>query len=364
MEVPFVDLARQFSNLKPQLIDIFSKIGESGSYVLGDRLESFEKKISNYCDVSNAVGVANGSEALFLILKALDVKKNDEVIVPTNSFIASAWVVKALGASLRFVDVDDTLNIDPFSIEQSINSKTKVIMAVHFTGRSAAMDEINKIASSHNIYVIEDAAQAIGASYKNKKVGSLAKAAGFSLHPLKNLSVYGDGGFITTNDTILANKIKKLRNHGLKNRDDCEIWGYNSRLDEIQAAFAEIKLQYLDGWNKKNQQIADFYKRELNSIVDVPKLKSYETAVFHNYVIKSEQRDLLAKFLEGKGVQTRIHYPTPIHLQSVSKNLGYVPGDFPNAEKFAKQMLSLPIYPDLNDDEIMYVISSIKSFFE
>ena len=217
MEVPFVDLARQFSNLKPQLIDIFSKIGESGNYILGDRLESFEKKISKYCDVSNAVGVANGSEALFL---ALDVKKNDEVIVPTNSFIASAWVVKALGASLRFVDVDDTLNIDPSSIEQSINSKTKVIMAVHFTGRSAAMDEINKIASSHNIYVIEDAAQAIGASYKNKKVGSLAKAAGFSLHPLKNLSVYGDGGFITTNDTILANKIKKLRNHGLKNRDD------------------------------------------------------------------------------------------------------------------------------------------------
>ena len=196
MEVPFVNLARQFSNLKPQLIDIFSKIGESGNYILGDRLKSFEKKISKYCDVSNAVGVANGSEALFLILKALDVKKNDEVIVPTNSFIASAWVVKALGASLRFVDVDDTLNIDPSSIEQSINSKTKVIMAVHFTGRSAAMDEINKIASSHNnIYVIEDAAQAIGASYKNKKVGSLAKAAGFSLHPVKNLSVYGDGGF-------------------------------------------------------------------------------------------------------------------------------------------------------------------------
>ena len=321
-----------------------------------------KKKISIYCDSASAIGVANGSDAL-LVLKALDIKKDDQVILPTNSFIASAWVVKALGADLAFVDVDETMNIDVSKIEEAINSKTKAIMPVHLTGRPADMDEVNKIAAKHNIPVVEDSAQAIGAKYKNKKVGSLGLAAGFSLHPLKKLSVYGYGGFNTTNNLDLANKIKLLRNHGLTNRNDCTVWGYNSRLDEIQAAFAEIKLKHLDRWNLKNNEIAKKYSEELKDYVVVPELKAHEFSVFHNFIIRTEKRDNLSEYLENKGIQTRIHYPTPIHLQTVSKNSGYSVGDFPTSEKFSRQILSLPIYPSLSDNEVEFVTSSIKSFF-
>tara|TARA_B100001175_G_C19456688_1_gene614189 strand:- start:248 stop:1345 length:1098 start_codon:yes stop_codon:yes gene_type:complete len=363
MKIPFVDLGSQFRELQTELINVFSEIGESGIYVLGEKLKSFEKKIAAYCDVTNAIGVANGSDALFLILKALNIKENDEVIVPTNSFIASAWVVKALGANLKFVDIDDTMNIDTSKIEEAINKKTKAIMPVHLAGRPSDMDEINKIAQKFNIQVIEDAAQAIGAIYKNRKIGSLGKAAGFSMHPLKNLSVYGDGGFVTTNDSNLADKIRLLRNHGLANRNDCVVWGYNSRLDEMQAAFAEIKLQHLDKWNSQNNKIAEFYNKELKNFVHVPNLNDYEVSVFHNYIIRLENRDNLIDYLNSKGIQTRIHYPTPIHLQSVCKDSGYLEGDFPISEKYAKQILSLPIYPSLGEAEISYIVSSIKSFF-
>ena len=249
MIIPFVDLAGQFRNLEGELTKAFLDIGRSGVYIMGDRLESFELKAAEYCDVKHAIGVGHGSDAIFLILKALGVGPGDEVITATNSFIASAWVVAATGATPVLVDVAEDLNIEPALIEDAITAKTRAIIPVHLTGRPAPMDEINILAQRHGLHVVEDAAQAIGARYRGRRVGSLGLAAGFSLHPLKNLGVYGDGGLITTNDDKLASKLRMLRNHGLRNRDECEVWGFNSRLDPMQAAFAEIKLGFLDSWN-------------------------------------------------------------------------------------------------------------------
>ncbi|MEI6790885.1 MAG: DegT/DnrJ/EryC1/StrS family aminotransferase, partial [Myxococcaceae bacterium] len=256
-----------------------------------------------------------------------------------------------------FVDIAEDYNIDVDKIELAITSRTKAIMPVHLTGRSADMDSINNLAKKHNLAVIEDSAQAIGAKYKNKRVGSLGTAAGFSLHPLKNLGVYGDAGLISTCDFELYSKINRLRNHGLKNRDECEIWGYNSRLDPMQAAFALVKLKYLDSWNERHRQIASYYRDNLKNYVWVPEDKSYEESVYHNFVIKLEKRDELSRYLEQHGIGTRVHYPIPIHMQACAEELGYHRGDFPVTERLAKQILSLPIYPELTDSEVEYVVN-------
>ena len=361
--IPFVDLARQFRGIESELTQAFLDVGRSGIYIMGERLESFERKAAEYCGVKYALGVANGSDALFLILKALGIGAGDEVITATNSFIASAWVIVATGAKPVLVDVAEDFNIDPQKVEAAITSRTKVIMPVHLTGRAAAMDEINCIAERHGVKVVEDAAQAIGATFRGRRVGSLGTAAGFSLHPLKNLGVYGDGGLITTNDSKLNAKLRLLRNHGLRNRDECEIWGYNSRLDTLQAAFAEIKLAKLDALNRRCREIANAYREGLSSYVQVPVDQSWEECVYHNFVIRTEQRNELMAHLKEHGVDTRVHYPVPIHLQDTARDLGYHYGDFPNAERYALTMISLPIYPELTDDEVTYVIASAKSFF-
>ena len=362
--IPFVDLARQFRSIEPALNKAFLDVGRSGGYILGERLESFERKAAEFLGVSHVLGVADGSDALFLILKALGVGPGDEVITAANSFIASAWVIVAVGARPVFADVLDDLNIDPESVRRAITPRTRAIIPVHLTGRPAAMIEVNQIASERGIYVIEDAAQAIGARYHGKPVGSLGIAAGFSLHPLKNLGVYGDGGLIATDDAALASTLRKLRNHGLRNRDECEIWGYNSRLDTMQAAFAEVKLSHLDVWNERCIQIADAYRSGLASYVQVPQDKPWEKCVYHNFVIRTDSRNELMGHLKACGVDTRIHYPIPIHLQEAASHLGYKLGDFPNSEKFAKTMISLPIYPELEDAEVEWVISSVKSYFK
>ena len=363
LEIPFVNLARQFKNIESEITRTFIDIGRSGVYIMGQRLESFESKAADYCGVKYAIGVADGSSALFLILKALGIGPGDEVITATNSFIASAWVIVAAGAKPVLVDVTEDLNIDVQKIESAITSRTKAIIPVHLTGRPAAMEEINAIAIRHGLKVIEDAAQAIGATYHGQRVGSLGIAAGFSLHPVKNLGVYGDGGLITTNDSSLNKKIRLLRNHGLRNRDECEIWGFNSRLDTMQAAFAEIKLNKLDAWNQRCRDIANAYRHSMEKFVLVPIDQSWEVPVYHNFVIRTERRDELINYLGQAGIDTRIHYPIPIHLQGAARGLGYSQGDFPMAELYAKTMISLPIYPELNNTEVNYVISSVESFF-
>ncbi len=363
MQIPFVDLARQFRSLEPQLTQAFVEVGRSGVYIMGERLESFERKVAEFIGVSHVVGVADGSDALFLILKALDIGPGDEVITATNSFIATAWVIVAAGAKPVFVDVAEDFNIDPERIAAAVTARTRAIIPVHLTGRPAAMDAVNEIARRHSLFVIEDAAQAIGARYRGRRVGSLGTAAGFSLHPLKNLGIYGDGGLITTDDSELAAKLRKLRNHGLRNRDECEIWGFNSRLDSMQAAFAEIKLALLDGWNARCREIATMYRTGLADYVQVPFDEPWEECVYHNFVIRTDQRDQLMAYLKDQGVDTRVHYPIPIHLQDAAKNLGYKLGDFPHAEKYAKTMISLPIYPELSDSEVAYVVQVVKLFF-
>ena len=361
--IPFVDMASQFRNLEAELTKAFIDTGRSGVYIMGDRLESFEIKAAKYFGVKHAIGVGHGSDALFLILKALDIGPGDEVITATNSFIASAWVVVATGATPVLVDVAEDFNIEPTLVEAAITAQTKAIIPVHLTGRPARMDEINLVAQRNGLHVIEDAAQAIGARYRGRRVGSLGLAAGLSLHPLKNLGGYGDGGLITTNDDKLASKLRTLRNHGLRNRDECELWGFNSRLDAMQAAFAEIKLGHLDCWNERCREIAAKYRTNMADVVQVPFDKEWEECVYHTFVIRTEKRDELMAHLLEHGVDTRIHYPIPIHLQDAAKDLGYRAGSFPNAEKYAKTMISLPIYPDLSDDQVTYITQLVNSFF-
>jgi dTDP-4-amino-4,6-dideoxygalactose transaminase len=363
MKIPFVDLARQFRAIEAELTNAFHDVGHSGVYIMGERLESFEAKAAEFCGVRHAIGVADGSDALFLILKALGIGPGDEVITVPNSFIATAWTIVATGARPVFVDVAEDMNMDPDRLESAFTPRTRAVLPVHLTGRPAEMDAINEIARRRGVAVVEDAAQAIGARYRGTRVGALGTAAGFSLHPLKNLGVYGDGGLVTTADDQLATTVRKLRNHGLKNRDECEVWGYNSRLDALQAAFAEIKLGHLESWNARCREIAARYHDGLLDLVTVPADKPWEECVYHNFVLRTDRRDALVSNLLRRGVDTRVHYPIPIHLQEAAKGLGYAEGDFPNSEAFAKTMISLPIYPELNDDEVAYVISAVREYF-
>lgn len=363
-KVPFIDLSRQYFSHRNEILQAVDQVLSSGSYILGDAVESFEKQIADYLGCKYALGVANGTDAIILVLKSFRIGQGDEVIVPVNSFLATAGAVAAVGATPVLCDVQEDLNIDVAKLEPLITEKTKAIIPVHLTGRPAAMDEIMALAKLHSLYVIEDAAQSIGAHYKTKMSGTIGHAGCFSLHPLKNLHVYGDGGVITTNDEQLYTDMKLLRNHGLVNRDTCLRWGLNSRLDSLQAKLASIGLSYIDAWNGRRRQIAATYQKKLDPFVSVPMDKNYEHAVYHNFVILTEKRDQLLQFLQEKNIETKIHYPIQIHLQPAAKELGYKAGDFPVAEKLANQMLSLPVYSELKDSELNYVVDTIVDFFK
>ncbi len=364
IKIPFVNLGIQYTNIRTEIISQFDELSHQGAYILTEELQKFEDNFASYCETKYAVGVANCTDALILCLKALGISLGDEVITAPNSFIATAGAISAVGATPVFVDVADDYNLNPALIEQAITAKTKAIIPVHLTGRPAAMDEIILIANKYGLVIIEDCAQAVGALYKNRKVGSLGKAGCFSLHPLKNLHVHGDGGVITTNDPEFYTLLCKLRNHGLKNRDECERWGLNSRLDVIQAAIANIKLSHLDSWNQRYREIAALYRAGLSGIVQVPFDQEYEKPVYHNFIFLSDRRDELQRFLSEKGIETKIHYPIPIHLQPAAASLKYKKGDFPVAEYQAERILSLPIYPELTNEQVNAVITAIKEFYQ
>ena len=362
--VKFVDLGKQYERFRSEILEAFDQISRSGHYVFGPHLQEFEENFAEYTGSKYALGVANGSDALYLSMKALGIGSGDEVITAPNSFIASAWTIANTGAKVVFADARMDMNIDPEAVEKAITERTKAIMPVHLTGKVADMPHLMQIAERHNLHIIEDAAQAVGASLNGNKSGSFGIAAGFSLHPLKNLHVHGDGGMITTSDTGLYEELKRWRNHGLRNRDECEFWGINSRLDAIQAAIGMIKLRNLDEINDGFRRIAHRYTAALSDVVICPQESDEEVQVFHRYMIQSHYRDELKAFLFERGIDTKINYPIPIHLQNAAKDLGYFKGRFPVAERLSEQILSLPIYAEMPNDDIDYVIENILEFFQ
>jgi dTDP-4-amino-4,6-dideoxygalactose transaminase len=361
--IPFINLADAFKNDSGEIHSMLDEIGNKGHFILGDNVEKFETEFSNFIGTAHSIGVANGSDGLFLIMKALGIGPGDEVITQPNSFIASAWTIVALGAKPVFCDVDKTLGMDPDKLREAITDKTKAVMPVHLTGNPVDLDGIKSVIEGTSIHLIEDAAQAVGAKYHGVNVGNFGIAAMFSLHPLKNLGVLGDGGVITTNNSELDSSIRKLRNHGLIDRDHCEVWGYNSRLDEFQAGIGRIRLRKLEKNTDRVRKIAEMYTMELASFVKIPITYPNVKHVYHNYVIHTPKRNELQHFLLELGIETKVHYPIPIHLQECSKSLGYGEGSFPNTEYQSTNSLSLPIYPELSDFQVKSVISAVTDFF-
>lgn len=362
--VAFVNLPLRFADYEEELVDIFRKVMRSGAYIMGPEVIEFEEKLAAYCGSKYALGVGNGTDGLIIALRALNIGPGDEVITAPNSFIASAGAVQMVGATTRFADIGEDYNLDPAKLEAAVTDRTKAIIVVHLTGRPADMDPINEIAKRHNLYVIEDAAQAIGAKYKDRLVGSLGDIASFSLHPLKNLQVYGDGGFLTTSDEALRDRMARLRNHGLADRNTSTEWGLNSRLDTIQAALGLAQLKRLDAWTERFRAIAQRYREGLHDVVSVPLEKNHEYSVYHNFVILADRRDALMVYLAERGIDTKIHYPILLHRQPAAADLGYGEGSFPVAEDQVTRMVSLPIYPELTEEEVQYVIDRIRAFYK
>ena len=364
MNVPFIDLSRQHKPIKNELMKAFEKVLDSNKFILSDEVKKFEEEVANYVGTKHAIGVSNCTNALLLSLRALGVSDGDEVITTPFTFIATAEVIAIIGAKPIFCDIEpDTYNIVPEKIKACLSSKTKAIMPVHLYGQSADMDKIMAIAGEHRLKVIEDMAQSLGAKYKGKMTGVFGDTACISYYVTKNLSALGDAGMILTNDQELDRMIRAYRVHGASKKYHHDFLGHNDRLDAMQAAFLRIKLKYYDDWNKKRSEIGAKYDDALNDVVTIPKIKEGNETVYHQYTIRTDKRDELKGFLTEKGIGTAIHYPMPLHLQPAFKYLGYREGDFPEAEKASRQVLSLPIQQDLTNDEIDYVIKSIRTFF-
>jgi dTDP-4-amino-4,6-dideoxygalactose transaminase len=361
--VPFIDLREQHRVLKPELLSACEQVLDHGQFILGPEVTAFEKAFADYCGVKHAVGVDNGTNALILGLRALGIGRGDEVITAANSFLASASSIALAGARPVLVDVRCDYTIDPQLVERAITPRTRAVMPVHLTGRPADMRELYDIVRARGIHIIEDAAQAVGAQCGNQRVGSLGDLGCFSLHPLKVLNAIGDGGVITTNDPALYDKLLIARNHGLRDRDTCDFWSLNARLDTIQAAMLLVKLQYLDGWIAKRRAIARFYYENLHDSVTIPQDRTGDSSVYQTFVIQCRDRGKLRGYLLEKGIETKIHYPVPIHLQPGAASLGYRRGDFPVCEDQSRNILSLPIYPQLSDDQVQHVVSAIRNFY-
>jgi dTDP-4-amino-4,6-dideoxygalactose transaminase len=365
MNVPFVDLRREYSLIKDEINTKINEVLQSGHFILGENVKAFEKEFSNYCNAKYGVGVASGTDALLLSLKALDIKEGDEVITVANTFTATVDAISRSGATPVLVDINpETYNITVEKIKSKITDKTKVIIPVHLYGQPADMDPILEISEKYDLKVVEDACQAHGAEYKGRMVGSLGDAACFSFYPSKNLGAYGDGGMVVTNNEEIVEKIKMLREYGQSKKYHHDLIGYNSRLDEIQAAVLRVKLKYLDKNNEERRKHAKLYNELLvNTSLFTPIELPYVKHVYHLYVIRCKERDKLQQFLSSRGVSTGIHYPIPVHLQKAYSYLGYRLGAFPIVEKYANEILSLPMFPQLMGEEIEYVCDCIKDFY-
>ncbi|WP_097026007.1 DegT/DnrJ/EryC1/StrS family aminotransferase [Clostridium peptidivorans] len=366
MKVDLLDLKVQYHNIQEEVDKAIKEVLESTHFIMGPNVKEFEKEASEFTGVKHALGVANGTDAIMLILRALGVGPGDEVITTPYTFFASAETTSVLGATPVFADIDkNTLCIDPESIEKKITDKTKAIIPVHIFGQMCDMDKIMEISKKYNIPVIEDACQAIGAEYKGKKAGSIGIAGTYSFFPTKNLGCYGDGGMVVTNDDELAENIRMLRVHGARAKYRHEAIGYNSRLDEIQAAVLRVKLNYLNQWSSNRYERAQVYHELLKDTdIVVPFEDKNCKQVYHQYVIRCEKRDELAKYLNEKGIGNAIYYPIPVHLLEVYKSLGYKEGDLPVSDKACEKALALPMFPELTREQQEYVVNCIKEFYK
>ena len=365
MKVPFATFVPMHNEIRKDLDAAYNQVLNRSYFIQGEECTKFEEEFAAYCGAKYCIGVATGLDALWLVLKAMGIGKGDEVIVPSNTYIATALAVSFVGAKPVFVEPTiETYNIDVTKIEEKINGNTKAIIAVHLQGRAADMDAINALAKKHNLKVIEDAAQAHGTTYKGKKVGILGDAAGFSFYPGKNLGALGDGGCVVTNDKEIADKVRALGNYGSDYKYHHIYQGTNSRLDEMQAAFLRVKLPHLDKWNTDRKRIAEKYLTGItNPLIKLPLASNDEYEhIYHVFVIRCDKRDELEKYLNDNGIGTVKHYPIPMHLQEAYKELGLKQGDLPIAEEISNTVLSIPMYYGMTDEEVEYVIEVLNRF--
>lgn len=363
--VPFSYLDRQFSDVQTYLKDIEALV-KTGDFTLGKALQKFEEQFARVCGMPYAIGVASGTDALILSLKILGIGPGDEVITTPTTFIATVGAIVATGAKPVFVDSEEGFVIDPMKIESAITPRTKAILPVHYSGNVADMPAIMRIAQKHHLPVVEDACQAIGASLHGEPVGSWGESACFSLHPLKNLNVWGDGGVIVTRSHEVAERLRLYRNHGLRNRDEAEAFGVNSRLDTLQAVVGNRLLADVDFITNQRIAIAKRYDeafQELSEFIRVPPRRPGVKHVFHLYIVRAKDRDELLSHLHRNGIEAKVHYPIPVHLQVAAQPLGYKKGDFPLSEEDARTMISLPAHQHLTEEEREYVIDEVRSFY-
>ena len=365
MNVPFLDLPAAYAELRDELNSAAERVMQSSHFILGPEVEAFEQEFGDYCGTRYCIAVSNGLDALHLILRAFGIGSGDDVIVPSNTFIATWLAVTYAGATPVPVEPDSqTYNLDPDRVEAAITPQTKAIMPVHLYGQPADMDPLREIANRHSLRLIEDAAQAHGARYKGKVAGSIGEVAGFSFYPGKNLGALGDAGAIVTNDATLADKIAVLRNYGSRVKYDHEAKGFNSRLDELQAAFLRVKLRKLDEWNERRKTLARFYLDQLKGVheLTLPHVPDDIEPVWHLFVIRHAERDRLQEELAAAGIGTLIHYPCPPHLQNAYREMNYSRGDFPLAERMSDELLSLPMGPHVKLDQAQWVVQQVLSF--
>jgi dTDP-4-amino-4,6-dideoxygalactose transaminase len=361
--IPILDLQKQYEEIRGEVEKEVLKVLASGRYILGENVQKLEKDIAKYCGTSRAVGVASGTDALYIALKALDIGPGDEVITVSFTFIATVEAISYVGATPVFVDINPkTFNMDVSELEKKITPKTKAIIPVHLYGQPADMDPIIEVAKKYNLFVVEDCAQAIGATYKGRKVGSIGDIGCFSFFPTKNLGGVGDGGMVTTNSDYLADRLIALRNHGSHIRYYHTEVGLNSRLDEIQAAVLNVKLPHLDKWNSKRKEAAAYYTELLSSVEGVvtPTELADCGCIYNQYTLLVPERDKIHEALKADGVTTMIYYPVPAHLQEAYKALGHKEGYLPNTEKAAKSVLSLPMFPEITREQQQQVVEALK----
>jgi dTDP-4-amino-4,6-dideoxygalactose transaminase len=366
MNIPFVDLKTQYLTLKSEIDAAIHSVIEKTAFIRGPHVEEFERSFASKYGVKHCVSCANGTDAIYIALKSIGIGPGDEVITVANSWISTSETITQTGAQPRFVDIEpDYYHIDPQKIEEKITPKTKAIIPVHLFGQAARIDDIRKICEKHNLFLIEDCAQAHFATYKSRKVGTFGIAGTFSFYPGKNLGAYGDAGAIITDDDGLAIRALMFANHGSPRKHVHEMEGINSRMDGIQAAILSVKLKYIDEWNLARNENALIYNRLLAGIdqVQIPKIRENSFHIFHLYVIRAEKRDELAGFLNSKGIETGIHYPTALPFMPAYNYLGHQPKDFPMAHKYQGEIISLPMFPELKDDQIEYIANSIREFY-